>query len=151
MVKNNSPLYSNVGINLTEQIFQVKTPHRWRDKRVGVDLDAPSELKLLKTFFNAKYGNKKVTVKRTRHGYHIRIYKKHSIRQNFDVRMNLGDDIARIYMDFDRFMEGNFLDLDTMFEWKKAPDGVITREEDVNVLALPFWCSRAPAEKRVKS
>ena len=118
---------------------------RWRDKRIGVDLDAPSEFQLLKVFFNAAALHKKMEIKRTGHGYHLRIFKKHSLEENFAVRMNLCDDVMRLEIDERRKVLGYINDIDTLFQGKMVA-GVVTREEDVDVLALPF-ASKLPAKK----
>jgi hypothetical protein len=118
---------------------------RWRDRRVGLDLDAPSELTLLKATINAAAIAKKIEVKRTGHGYHVRIFKKHSLKQNFDVRRDLCDDPQRIEIDEKRQLMGYISTIDTLFNGKMA-NGVVTREEDVDVLSLPFN-DRFPAKK----
>ena len=121
---------------------------RWRDSRIGLDIDAPSELQLLKVFFNAQTGRNKVDVKRTGKGFHIRIFKKHTITQNFDARRALSDDPMRIEIDEKRLHHGMIEDIDTLFTAKRDK-GRITREENVNVLALPSL-SRIPARKGFK-
>ena len=121
--------------------------NRWRDKRIGIDLDKCSEFTLLKTYFNATAMNCPVTVKRTRHGYHIRIFKKNSLKENFAVRRHLGDDANRIAWDEMKQRIGIVNLIDTLFESKMESDGSITVEQDHNLLALPFL-SRIPALKK---
>ena len=118
---------------------------RWRDKRVGIDKDNVSELDLLKTFLQVKALNAPFEVKRTRHGFHFRIYIKHDLEQNFTIRMHLGDDASRIAMDYIRLLQGEILSIDTLFMWKME-EGKVTKEEDSEVLALPFY-SKLPAKK----
>ena len=51
---------------------------------IGIDLDSHNQLQLLKRFFNAKQ-IARVEVKQTQHGYHFRIFKRASIRQNLQL------------------------------------------------------------------
>lgn len=115
--------------------------------RIGVDLDNVSRLNLLKTFFNAKhfFPNTKIEVKATAHGYHIRIYKQHSIEQNINVRRSLNDDPMRLMCDENRIIVGLEDWVDTLFFCKQTGTKV-THEVDCNILSLPS-CSRVPCKK----
>lgn len=123
---------------------------RRRSTRIGLDIDKPSQLQLLSTFFNAHYffPDRRITVKRTGKGYHFKIYIQHSLRENFITRMNLLDDSIRIKIDEDRVRVGLEDWTDTLFGWKGQAHGkTLSRETDCNPLALPF-CSQLPAAKR---
>lgn len=123
---------------------------RWRSKRIGLDIDGENQLQLLKSWFNAHafFPKAKIEIKRTGHGYHIRIFQEHSIEQNFHVRRNLGDDPTRIFLDEFRVRVVPEW-IDTLFNSKRQK-GKITKEEDCNILAMPF-ISRLPCRKeRIK-
>jgi hypothetical protein len=123
---------------------------RWRSKRVGVDLDTHSELQVLKSYFNAKtlFPKSPVEVKITGHGFHLRIFKQHSLKANIVARRILGDDPDRIECDERRIEYGLTDWVDTLF-LAKTDRGKQTREEDYNVLCLPFF-SKFPCRKRVR-
>ena len=124
---------------------------RWRSRRIGVDLDNPTQLKLLKTFFNAShfFPDSKIEVLETGHGYHIKVWRNHLLQDNFTVRMCLGDDQMRLEADEFRVRLGLDHWVDTLFSFKKQ-DGKITREQPCNFLANPFW-SQMPCRKPNKT
>ena len=123
---------------------------RWRDRRIGIDLDKVSRFTLLKTYFNARYfyPDVPIDVKATAHGVHIRIHKKNSLQENINARRLLGDDSTRIFADEMRIRMGLPEWVDTLFNFKHK-HGKTTREESMNILSLPF-CSRLPCRKRNK-
>lgn len=122
---------------------------RARAPRIGVDLDSPAEWVLLKTYLNATgfFPHSRVEIKRTGHGFHIRIFETcEDIEKNLDVRRNLGDDPNRLMFDEYRKLVPQLHDwVDTCFMWK-IQKGKLTWEEPCNVLALPFN-DRFPARK----
>jgi hypothetical protein len=87
----------------------------------------------------------KIEVKATAHGFHIRIFKKHSVKANLEVRRMLGDDPMRIAIDEKRLTWGLSSWIDTLFTFKRQ-NGVISMEEDCNIWALPF-ASKLPCRK----
>ena len=127
---------------------------RWRRKRICLDLDAKNQLQLLKTYFNAKamFPNSPIELKETEQGFHIRIFKNHSVHENFQTRMTLGDDPMRISIDEKRLAWGLIDWIDTMFTFKKV-NGKISKEEDYNIFSLPFFfrfpCRKPKAFKRL--
>jgi hypothetical protein len=126
---------------------------RPRANRIGVDLDRPSELQLLKAYFNAKafFRHNRVEIKATGHGFHIRIYRKcPSITKNMDVRRNLGDDPNRLWFDENRKKLPQLHNwIDTLFSMK-LDKGELTYEEPCNILALPFISQLPCRKERVK-
>jgi hypothetical protein len=122
---------------------------RMRAFRVGVDLDHPSQLQLLKSYFNAKafFLHSQIEVTETGHGFHIRIYHAcPSIEKNLDARRNLGDDPNRLMFDENRKVHLLLHDwVDTLFSLK-LNKGKLTAEEPCNVLSLPFT-SKLPCRK----
>ena len=121
---------------------------RWRAKRIGVDLDRVSRLRIMQTVFNAQYffPDKEVEYTETGKGVHIRIYAHSTIQQNLTVRMNLADDQNRLAFDEMRRRHRRLHGwIDTLFTIKMS-GGKITREEPFNLMAEPF-CSRLPARK----
>jgi hypothetical protein len=120
---------------------------------IGIDVDSKNQLGMLKRYFNAqKIG--RVEIKETQHGYHIRIFRRASIRQNIQTRLRLGDCIGRLQFDDIKIY---FLKLpewfDTLFQAKCTRDdkawnrqGKWHFEEDFNPLSPPFF-SRFPAKK----
>lgn len=119
---------------------------RRRENRIGVDLDKVPLWKVLSAYFNAKNISEKVETFKTRHGWHIKIYVAHTLQQNFDVRLHLGDDVRRLTADEARLRRGLIEWLDTLFEWKHDNKGE-SREKPVNPLAPAFW-TRLPCTKR---
>jgi hypothetical protein len=122
---------------------------RRRANRIGVDLDRPSRLRLLMSYFNAKtfFPHNKVEIKETGHGFHIRIYRRcSSIEKNLDVRRNLGDDPNRLWFDENRKKLPQLHGwIDTLFSVKLEKEK-LTYEEPCNILALPF-ASQLPCRK----
>ena len=121
----------------------------FRRRRVGVDLDKPTRLELLRVYFNARYffPKTKVEVKQTKKGYHIRIHKQHKLEQNLDVRRVLLDDPVRIKFDEMRMVKPELHGwIDTLFQFKVKNRKVISREEPCNILAEPFN-SKLPCRK----
>lgn len=113
---------------------------------IGLDVDGKNQLRMLEKYFNAsKIG--RTEIKETAHGYHIRIFKRASIRKNIQTRLHLGDCKGRLQFDDIKIY---FLKLpewfDTLFEGKRGRDGKWHFEEDFNPLSLPF-CSQFPAKK----
>ncbi len=91
---------------------------------VGIDIDNHSGYELLKTYLNArKYG--RVRTWYTKHGFHLIIYlnKSISIKDTIMLRRILGDDIKRLWFDEIKIELGLTNLIDTLFEWKKYPDG----------------------------
>lgn len=121
--------------------------NRRRSNRIGLDVDNPSQLRLLKTFFNAHYffPNERIEVTETGRGFHFRIFRGHTLKQNFEVRRALLDDPVRLSYDEDRVRHGLIDWVDTLFNVKKTCEEV-TREKLCEVLASPFY-SRFPARK----
>ena len=120
-----------------------------RGDRTGVDLDKPSQLQLLKSYFNAKhfFPHSRIEVTETGHGNHIRIHHKcPSIEKNLDIRRNLGDDPNRLMFDENRKVHPLLHDwVDTLFS-VKLDRGKLTAEEPCNILSLPFT-SKLPCRK----
>jgi hypothetical protein len=113
---------------------------------IGIDVDGKNQLRMLKRYFNAQNIGR-VEIKETQHGFHIRIFKRASIRQNIQSRLYLGDCIGRLQFDD---MKIYFLKLpewfDTLFEGKRNRGGKWHFEEDFDPLSLPFF-SQFPAKK----
>ena len=116
---------------------------------MGIDLDRPSQLQLLRSYFNAKafFPHSRIEVTETGHGFHIRIYRTcPSIEKNLDVRRNLGDDPNRLMFDENRKVHPLLHDwVDTLFS-VKLDKGKLTAEQPCNVLSLPFT-SKLPCRK----
>lgn len=120
----------------------------WRRRRIGLDLDKPSRLELMRAYWNAKhfFPDSKVELKRTGKGYHIRIHKKHELKENLDVRRALLDDPNRIKFDEKRIRHPKLHGwVDTLFKTKKR-NGQITKEKPYSIMMDPFW-SRLPCRK----
>jgi len=121
----------------------------WRRRRFGVDLDNCTRVELLRVFFNARYyfPDAEVDVKKTRKGYHLRIYKSHRLEQNLDVRRALLDDPTRIKFDEMRIMHPELHSwIDTLFQCKRQNGKVISREEPCNIFAEAF-ATQLPSRK----
>lgn len=111
-----------------------------RVHRVGIDLDTKNRLKLLKTYFNAKRFSKAVICYTTRNGYHVHIgIKNRSSQDNMHIRRILGDCLMRLEIDEARLRIGCDDNIETLFHWKRTPDGEVSREELMNPLSEPFW------------
>lgn len=94
------------------------------------------------------FPNTHVEVLETGHGFHLKIWKSHSVDENIEVRRMLGDDPDRLFIDELRRRIGLEHWIDTLFSFKREK-GKVTREEPYNILSLPFW-SRLPAKKKRK-
>lgn len=115
--------------------------------RIGVDLDTHNELKLLKTYFNAKFIGKDVKVYETLHGFHVHIFVKNNLETNLKVRECLGDDKNRLNFDWFKYRVGMPIKLDVLFSFKVSfKEGYSSHEVEVdekNILAIPFF-SKVP-------
>ena len=118
---------------------------RKRASRITIDIDHPSRLQLLKTYFNAKAVFQNLEAKETGNGFHFRIHQFcPDIEKNLDVRRHLGDDPGRLCFDENRkVLLPNWVD--TSFH-AKLKGGKLTSEQSCNVLSLPFT-DRFPARK----
>jgi len=94
------------------------------------------------------FPNTRVDVLETGHGFHLKIWKPHSVDENIEVRRCLGDDPDRLFIDELRRRIGLEHWIDTLFSFKREK-GKVTREEPYNILSLPFW-SRLPARKGMR-
>lgn len=100
-----------------------------KEKELGIDLDKPTMLNLLKAYFNARWIGGKVEVYRTGKGYHLRVK---NIKTSTSLRAWLGDDKDRLYLSE---MRGGD---DVLFHWKRNRGFVEKLDEDW-VLRDPFW------------
>lgn len=122
---------------------------RRRDGRIAIDLDGDNQLKLLRAYFNALSLGLPLKIFKTGGGWHIRIYVKHSLEQNFNIRRLLGDDQMRLAWDEDRARAGLIDWIDTAFVYKWPHGGKMTMEQEADPLTLPFW-SHFPCRKLSK-
>lgn len=121
----------------------------WRRRRIGVDLDKPRRLELLRVYFNACYffSESEVEIKKTGKGYHLRIHRQHRLEDNLDVRRALLDDPGRLHFDEMRIVKPELHGwIDTLFQVKWRNRKIISREEPCNILAEPFN-SKLPCRK----
>lgn len=76
--------------------------------KIGIDIDTKDK-QVLETVLekSREYGN--ITVKETKHGYHILISldKEITYNQSFWIRFIIGDDRNRLLFDLLRFINGN--------------------------------------------
>jgi len=111
-----------------------------------IDIDNPSELKLLEIYLNLKAVFKDIKIERTRHGYH---FTAKGVKSDIDLRYEFGDCSGRIYHSLLRGGD------DVMFDYKGKVNryGVkINKNEtidEMNLLCLPF-VSRIPRGYYVK-
>lgn len=121
----------------------------------GIDLDNPSQLKLLKSIFNALYVSQFITIAESPSGtgYHIRAYthRKLTREENFTLRAWAGDDPTRLMLDEKRPNDW----IDTLYHTKikeprrKHRTGTENPLTIRDILALPFW-SKLPRETWIK-
>jgi hypothetical protein len=108
--------------------------------RLTLDVDAPSELNLLKTYFNVKaiFGRIDEIRRSSRgHGYHIIVrHTNLNFRQILRLRHLLNDDEQRLKFDEEADMKPKNL----MFRSKDGYEVQVLDER--NLIALPFWVSR---------
>jgi hypothetical protein len=104
--------------------------------RLTVDLDNPSELQLLKTYFNCKrYGIVEVCISSGGKGYHMIVSGlKLTLKQVIELRRTLGDDENRIFFDE---MGLTYKPKQVLFTGKGK--NRITWIDEKNILALPWW------------
>ncbi len=118
-----------------------------RRLRIGVDLDRPSRLQLLKTWFNACYFFSEVEVKATENGYHFRIRIINTVDENIHVRRNLSDDPGRLRFDEVRRQNPELHSMiDTLFSVKWRRGKVISKEKPCNIFSEPF-ITKMPSRK----
>jgi len=117
--------------------------------KIGIDLDSPSQLQLLKTYFNAKhmFPDKKIEIYRSANGegYHIII---HGVKSTLKVREMLGDCKDRMMYSEKRsgvIETGDEIVDDVMFSTKMYHRGRITkmrhreRISEWNLTRAGFW------------
>jgi len=103
--------------------------------KLGVDLDRPSGLQLLKTYFNGRYFYGEPEIYRTKNGYHFVFPTETSI----EARLGLGDDKRRLELSELRSYLSGEVD-DVLFDFKF--DGKWRRREKIDsksLLCQPFW------------
>jgi len=141
----------------SKRVITLKDFYRLSERRhrISVDIDSVKEkdnLKPQKVFFELKYvfPQCKVTMDRTRHGFHVKAVgdsiEKIPVETRIDLREKLGDDPRRI--DYDRYkleIGAPYL-IDTLFSMKCDYDGTLSIVEPCNPVALP-WFSRSPSRK----
>ena len=112
-------------------------------RRVTVDLDYPSELQFLRTFFALKQFTKVIEVFRTRKGYHFQAYDfpKMSEKELYEFRRVLGDDENRVF--FDEELHGK----PEQVLFTRRHGRVRERLFWENIVALP-WKATLPARKK---
>jgi len=109
--------------------------------RVTVDLDSPSELKLLATYFNMKGLNGNINVRRSAggEGYHLIV---RGLPITFETSLLLrrlfGDDQVRISFDEEDSEKPK------QVLYRKKGKKVITPLDERNILALPFFSKLRP-------
>jgi hypothetical protein len=120
-----------------------------RRRRIGVDLDYPRRLTLLRVYFNARhyFPDTKIDVNQTGKGHHFRIWQQNNVRQNLDVRRNLCDDPGRLRFDELRIAnpELHFM-IDTIFSRKWRNGKLLSEEAPCNILSEAF-ITRIPSRK----
>ena len=116
---------------------------------ITVDLDNPSELRLLISYFNAKQISDDVTIKRTRKGYHIYLPVEVDGWKALDIRAYLADDEERLWLTYLRARILNEEPLDVVF-YRKMYRGRWVYEEEYNPLHKPFWMPRTCIKPRVR-
>ena len=105
---------------------------RWK---LGIDLDNPSYLKVLMTYFNIRYFYGEPVVYRTKNGYHFEVDAETSV----EARLLFGDDDRRLELSELRERVDGVLD-DVLFEYKW--DGKWRKREKIDgkqLLFDPFW------------
>ena len=85
--------------------------------RIGVDLDRPSDLELLKAYVNASM-IAPTELYRTRRGYHLKILVEADPETNLKIRRLLGDDPRRLEIDEARVLSGSGMHIDVLFTSK---------------------------------
>lgn len=92
--------------------------------KIGVDLDSPSELRILMTYFNAKYmfpNNKmRLYISSGGDGYHIEVY---GVKSNITIRRCLGDCNDRI--NYSEMRSKNKDNIDSFIYGDPAADDVL--------------------------
>jgi hypothetical protein len=109
---------------------------------IGIDIDHKNMMRLLKVYFNARMIAEPVDIRETKHGFHLRIPRRTSIWRQIEVRLMLSDCKGRLAFDELKLDIGLTELYDTLFEYKKGPDGKWYSEESFNVLSEPFWSVR---------
>ena len=108
---------------------------------LGVDLDRPSMLRLLISYFNARQIGE-VEVYKTRKGYHIYV----GVPSNIEVRRYLGDDSDRLRVtEIRKRIHG--VELDVMFRMKRYGNKWYC-EEEFNPLSEPWWNPRCVIKRK---
>jgi len=113
-----------------------------RQRRIGIDQDDRSRLRMLMRYFNARLVGY-TQVFETGRGFHFKIWRDwSSAEQNIGVRCWLGDDPEQIWWDQLRHEKGMDGWINTLFGWKRFREGDWTGEKLINPLAPPFWEAR---------
>jgi len=106
--------------------------------RLTIDLDSKNQLNLLKVIFNTKYifPNAKIEVYESRKGYHLYILPPSSLsfEQRLNLRLFLGDDPDRCFLDYLRLRYGFLRAFEAIFMVKKIGRKVVSREVEFNAL-----------------
>jgi hypothetical protein len=91
---------------------------------IGIDLDVERHdpLRMLMVYYNARhlYPNYPVEVRTTRKGFHVKIWKQATVKEDIEVRRNLGDDPMRLWYSEQHIQWGlpNHM-IDVLYEGKK--------------------------------
>jgi hypothetical protein len=98
----------------------------------------------LKVYFNARhlFPRSRILVEETGKGFHVKIYRRLSIRRSMIARQILGDDPERLAWDQEKYHCGLFGFIDTLFDVKRQRDGRTTRVIEVSPLSEPFRVRR---------
>ena len=102
--------------------------------KLGIDLDKPNGLQLLKTYFNGRYFYGEPAIYKTKNGYHFEF----NVETSIEARVGLKDDDKRIQLSEAREYLSS-LD-DVLFDWKW--DGKWRKRERIDAKSLlckPFW------------
>lgn len=127
-----------------------------RRMRISVDIDNEDgigNLRPLNIFFTLKgmFPNSKVTMLKTRHGFHIKAVGEEIAdippENRIDIRESLGDDPLRIEYDRLKLKLGCPFLVDVLFTMKRDFDGKLNIVQEVMPFALPY-ASRIPAKKK---
>ena len=100
--------------------------------KLGIDLDRPSMLQLLKTYFNGRYFYGEPEVYKTKNGYHFVF----PVETSVEARIGLGDDRRRLELSEMREYLSEFDDV--LFDYKF--DGEWREREKIDFRSI-IWTS----------
>lgn len=104
--------------------------------KLGIDLDKPSYLRVLITYFNGRYFYGEPEVYRTRNGYHFVF----NVSTSVEARLGLGDDKRRLELsELRQRVDGELDDITFDTKWDGKRWRRREKIDSKSLLADPFW------------